>query len=47
MLDKIIEWCERYKQYRIKRSLPKATYDKKVKKDNLKKWVNEHKNSYK
>lgn len=47
MLDKIIEWCERYKQYRIKRSLPIATYDKKVKNDGLKKWVNEHKNSYK
>ncbi len=33
MLDKIIEWCERYKQYRIKRSLPRATYNKKVKND--------------
>ncbi len=47
MLDKIIEWCERYKQYRIKRSLPRATYDKKVKNDSLKKWVNERENSYK
>ena len=23
-LDKIIEWCERYREYRIKRSLPKG-----------------------
>ena len=24
MLDKIVEWCERYREYRIKRSLPKG-----------------------
>ena len=47
MLDKIIEWCERYKKYRIKRSLPKETWDLKTKKEGLKKWVNERENSYK
>ncbi len=25
MLDKIVSWCERYKEYKIKKSLPKAT----------------------
>ena len=37
ILDKIVNWCERYKEYKIKRSLPKATYDEKAKKDDLKK----------
>ena len=41
MLDKIVSWCERYKEYKIKRSLPKATYDERVKKEDLNKWVNE------
>jgi hypothetical protein len=24
MIDKIVEWCKRYKEYRIKKSLPKG-----------------------
>ena len=47
MLDKIVNWCERYKEYKIKRSLPKATYDEQTKKEELNKWVNERENSYK
>jgi len=47
ILDTIVDWCERYKEYKIKRSLPKATYDEQAKKDGLKKWVNERENSYK
>ena len=47
ILDTIVSWCERYKEYKIKRSLPKATYDKQARKDGLKKWVNERENSYK
>ena len=39
MLDKIVNWCERYKEYKIKRSLPKATYDEKAKKEDLNKWL--------
>ena len=46
-LDLIVKWCEQYREYRIKRSLPKATYDKKAKNDRLKNWVNERENSYK
>jgi len=38
ILDTIVDWCERYKKYRIKRSLPKETWDLKTKKDGLKKW---------
>ena len=47
MLDKIVEWFERYKQYRIKRSLPKETYDTKARAEGLKKWVKQRENSYK
>ena len=47
ILDTIVNWCERYRNYRIKRTLPKATYDEQVRKDDLKKWVNERENSYK
>ena len=47
ILDTIVSWCERYKEYRIKKSLPRATYDEKVKQDDLKKWVNGRENSYK
>ena len=47
ILDTIVKWCERYKEYKIKRSLPKATYDEKAKEDDLKKWVNGRENSYK
>ena len=46
-LDKVVEWCERYKEYRIKRSLPKETYDLEARRKGLKKWVNERENSYK
>ena len=47
ILDTIVDWCERYRNYKIKKSLPKATYDEQAKKDDLKKWVNERENSYK
>jgi hypothetical protein len=47
ILDTIVDWCERYKKYRIKRSLPKETWDLKTKKDGLKKWVKQRENSYK
>jgi len=47
ILDTIVDWCERYKEYRIKKFLPKATYDEKARKDDLKKWVNGRENSYK
>jgi len=47
ILDTIVNWCQRYKQYKIKRSLPRATYDEQVKKDDLKKWVDQQENSYK
>jgi len=40
-LDKIVEWCERYRKYRLKRSLPKECWDENVKKAGLKKWVNQ------
>ena len=39
MLDTIVNWCERYKEYKIKKSLPKATYDKQVRKEDLNKWL--------
>ncbi len=55
MFDKIVykifrhkvSWCERYKEYRIKKSLPKECYDEMAKREGLKKWVNERENSYK
>ena len=47
ILDTIVDWCERYKEYRIKRSLPKETYDKEARDKGLKKWVNQRENSYK
>ena len=47
LLDKIVEWCERYKEYRISRTLPRACTDEKVKSDELKKWVDEQEKSYK
>ena len=46
ILDKIVSWCERYKEYKIKKSLPKSAYEKMRKKD-LNKWVNEREKSYK
>ena len=47
VLDKIVNWCERYKEYKIKRSLPKATYDEQARKEDLNKWVNGREKSYK
>ena len=47
ILDKIVSWCERYKEYKIKRSLPKATYDSKASSAELKKWVSQREKSYK
>ena len=41
LLDKIVEWCERYREYKIKKSLPKSCPDE------LKKWVEQNKKSYK
>ena len=38
-LDKIVEWCERYKKYRLTRSLPKECWDEKTNKASIKKWV--------
>ena len=39
ILDKIVEWCERYKSYKIKKSLPKGM--------SAKKWAELQKKSYK
>jgi inorganic pyrophosphatase len=39
MLDKIVEWCERYKNYKINKSLPKGM--------SVKKWTELQKKSYK
>ena len=36
-LDKVVEWCERYKEYRIKRSLPKKNLRFRGQKKRLKK----------
>ena len=47
ILDKIVSWCERYKEYKIKKSLPKATYDEQARKEDLNKWVNGREKSYK
>ena len=47
ILDTIVSWCERYKEYKIKKSLPKATYDEQARKKDLNKWVNEREKSYK
>ena len=47
ILDTIVKWCERYKEYKIKKSLPKATYDEQANKEDLNKWVNGQKKSYK
>ena len=47
ILDNIINWCERYKEYKIKRSLPRECYDQNARDKGIKKWVNERENSYK
>ena len=44
ILDKIVNWCERYKEYKIKKSSTKATYDTK---EELKKWASQREKSYK
>ena len=41
ILDKIVEWCERYKEYKINKSLPKRDPNE------LKKWVSQREKSYK
>lgn len=40
-LDTIINWCERYKEYRISRTIPKPS------KKELKKWLKNKEKSYK
>ena len=40
MLDKIVEWCERYREYRIKRSLSKGMTTQQWAKEQ-----NQHKNA--
>ena len=47
ILDTIISWCERYKEYKIRKTLPKSIYDEKTKNEGLKKWVDEQEKSYK
>ena len=47
ILDTIVDWCERYKKHKIKRSLPKETYDNEARNKGLKKWVKQRENSYK
>ena len=47
VLDRIVNLIERYKQYRIRKSLPKATYNEQARKEDVKKWVSERENSYK
>ena len=47
ILDKIVEWCERYKEYKIHKTLPKACYDENVRKQDIKKWVDGQEKSYK
>jgi len=47
ILDKIVNWCERYKEYKIKKSLPKATYNDVARTAELKKWVSQREKSYK
>jgi hypothetical protein len=41
LLDKIVNWCERYREYRIKKSLPKSSPDE------VKKWASQREKSYK
>ena len=47
ILDKIVSWWERYKEYKIMKSLPKATYNEQARKEDLNKWVNGREKSYK
>jgi hypothetical protein len=41
LLDTIVDWCERYKKYRIDKTLPKPN------KKELAKWVKQQEKSYK
>ena len=41
LLDTMVNWCERYREYKISKSTPK--YDPKK----LKKWVKQQEKSYK
>jgi hypothetical protein len=41
LLDTIVNWCERYREYKINKSLPKRDPNE------LKKWVKQQKKSYK
>ena len=41
LLNTIVRWCESYKEYRIKRSLPKACYDEKARSAEVEKWVSQ------
>ena len=47
ILDTVVTWCERYKKYRISKSLPRETYDIETRKKGLKKWVKQQEKSYK
>ena len=47
ILDTIVEWCERYKEFRKTRSLPKECWNEDTKKAGLKKWVKQQEKSYK
>ena len=42
ILDTIVDWCERYKNYRIDKTLPKMPNKKE-----LAKWVKQQEKSYK
>ena len=41
ILDKIVNWCERYKKYKIDKTVPKPN------KKELEKWVKQQERSYK
>ena len=47
ILDTIVDWCERYKEYKIHKTLPKACFDENVRKQDIKKWVDGQEKSYK
>jgi hypothetical protein len=42
LLDTIVDWCERYKKYKIDKTLPKPNNKKE-----LAKWVKQREKSYK
>ena len=47
ILDTIVERCERYKEFRKTRSLPKECWNEDNKRAGLKKWVKQQEKSYK